>query len=66
MEAEVDPQLEAEAVQKTRLHEQCEADDHVTNNTSLEGDPIDYSRYNKVASLCLSGHHEYSRNHCEG
>ena len=66
MEAEDGPQLEVEAVQKTGLHEQCKADDHVTDNTGLEGDPVDYSRYNKVDGLCLSGHHEYSRNHCEG
>ena len=52
-----------EAVQKTGLHEQCEADGHVTDNTGLEGDPIDYSRYNKVDNLCLGGHHEYSWNH---
>ena len=31
------PQLEVEAVQKIGLHEQCEADDHVTDNTGLEG-----------------------------
>ena len=66
MDAEVDPQLEVEAVQKTRLHEQREVDDHVTDNTSLEGDPVDYSRYNKVVGLFLGGHHEYSGNHCEG
>ena len=53
-------------VQKTGLREQCKADDHVIDNTGLEGDPIDYSRYNKVVGLCLGGHHEYSRNHCEG
>ena len=66
MEAEANPQLEVEAVQKTGLHEQCEADDHVTDNTSLEGDLVDYSRYNKVAGLCLGGHHEYSGNHRVG
>ena len=62
---EADPQLEMEAVQKTGLHEQCAADDHVTDNTGLEGDLIDYSRYNKVVSLCLGGHHEYFENYCE-
>ena len=40
-------------------------DDHVIDNTDLEGDPVDYSRYDKVAGLCLGGHHEYSGNHCE-
>ena len=45
-------------VQKTGLHEQYEADGHVTDNTGLEGDPINYSRYNKVNGLCLGGHHE--------
>ena len=66
MEARADPQLRVEAVQKTRLHDQCEADNHVTDNTSLEGDPINYNRYNKVVGLCLGGHHEYSGNHREG
>ena len=66
MEAGVDTQLEVEKVQKTRLHEQCEEEDHVTDNTGLEGDPIDYSRYNKVFSLCLGSHHKYSGNHREG
>ena len=58
-----DPQL---VVQKTGLHEQCEADDHVTDNTYLECEPIYYSRYNEVVGLYLSGRHEYSRNHHEG
>ena len=39
VEAGVEPQLEVEAVQKTKSYEQCEADDHVTDNTSLECDP---------------------------
>ena len=65
MEAEAEPQLEVEAVKKIGLLEQCEADDHVTDNTDLECDPVDYSRYNKVASLCLGGHREYSKNHHE-
>ena len=39
---------------------------HVTNNTGLKGDPVYYSRYNKVVGLCLDGHHEYSKNHREG
>ena len=47
MEAEAEPQLEVEAVQKIGLLEQCQADDHVTDNTDLECDPVDYSRYNK-------------------
>ena len=55
-----------EAVQKTRLHELCEANDHVADNIGLEGDPVNYSRYNKVVGLSLGGHHEYSGNHCEG
>ena len=63
METKVDPQL---AVQKTGLHEQCEADDHVTDNTCLECDPIYYSRCNEVVGLCLGSHHEYSRNHYKG
>ena len=50
----------------TRLHEQCEVNGHVTDNTGLEGDPIYYKKYNKVASLCLGGHHENSENHREG
>ena len=66
MEAEAEPQLEVEAIQKTRSHEQCEANSHVTDNTDLEYDPIDYSRYNKVAGLCLVGHHEHSENHRKG
>ena len=66
MEKEVDPQLKVEAVQKTVLHEQCEANDHVTDNTCLECDPINYNRYNEVVGLCLEGHHEYSRNHRKG
>ena len=66
MEAEADPQLEVESVQKTRLHEKCKADGQVTDNTSLEGDPIGYNRYNKVVGLCLGDHHEYSENHREG
>ena len=41
-------------------------DNHVTDNTVLECDPVDYSRYNKVVGPCLGGHHEYSRNHHEG
>ena len=41
-------------------------DDHVTDNTCLECDSAYYIRYNEVAGLCLGGHHEYSRNHCEG
>ena len=53
-------------VQKTRPHEQCEADGHVTDNTGLECDPVDYSRYNKVVVLCIGCHHEHSRNHREG
>ena len=64
MEAGAEPQLEV--VQKTGSYEQCEADNHVTDNTSLECDSVDYSRYNKVTGLCLNGHHEYSRNHREG
>ena len=63
METEADPQL---AVQKIGLHEQCEADDHVTDNTCLECDSVYYNRYNEVAGLCLSGHHEYSGNYREG
>ena len=63
---EADPQLEVEALQKTGLHEQCEADDYVTYNTGFEGDLVDYNRYNKVVGLCLSDHHEYSGNHREG
>ena len=58
-----DPQV---AVQNIGLHEQCEADDHVTDNTCLECDPVYYSRYNEAASLCLGGHHEYSGNHHKG
>ena len=58
MEAEVDPQLEVEAVWKTGLHEQCEVDDLVIDNIGLEGDPIDYNMYNKVVGLCLGGHHK--------
>ena len=65
MEEEVDPQLEVEVVQKTMLHERCEADGHVTDNTGLEGDPVDFNRYNKVDGLCLGSHHEYSKNHRE-
>ena len=53
-------------VQKTRLHEQCEADDHVIDNTGLKGDPVYYNRYNKVAGLCLGGHHQNFGNHREG
>ena len=64
MEAEAEPQLKA--VQKTRPHEQCEADGHVTDNTSLECDPVDYSRYNKVIGPYLGGHHEHPGNHHEG
>ena len=41
-------------------------DDHVTDNTGLEGDLADYNRYNKVVSLCLDGNHKYSENHREG
>ena len=48
MEAEVDPQLEVVVVQKTGVHEQCVANDHVYDNIGLEGDSVDYSRYNKV------------------
>ena len=66
METEADPQLEVEKVQKTRLHQQCEANDHVIDNTCLECDPVYYSRYNEVAGLCLSSHHKYSMNHNEG
>ena len=66
MEEEADPQLEAEVIQKTGLHEQCKANGHVTDNTGLEGDSIYYKRYNKVTSLCLDGHHENSENHREG
>ena len=55
-----------EAVQKNGPHEQYKADGHVTNNTSLECNPVDYNRYNKVVGFCLGGHHEYSRNHHEG
>ena len=69
METGAEPQLEVdvevEAVQKTGLYEQCEADDHVTDNTGHACDPVDYNRYNKVVSLCLSGHHKHSRNHRE-
>ena len=63
MEAGAEPQLEVEAIQKTRPYEQCEANDHVTDNTGLECDRVNYSRYNKVASLCLDGHHEHFGNH---
>ena len=66
METEADPRLEVEAVHKTGLHEQCEADDHVTDNTCLKCDPIYYNRYNEVVGLCLGGYYEYSRNHWEG
>ena len=66
METEANPRLEVEAVQKTRLHEQCEANDHVIDNIGLEGHPIDYNRYNKVVSLYLRGHHKYFGNHREG
>ena len=43
MEAEAETQLkvEAEAVQKTGPHEQCEVDVHVTDNTDLDCDPVD-------------------------
>ena len=41
-------------------------DDHVIDNTGLECEPVDYSRYNEVVGLCLNGHHEYSENHHEG
>ena len=58
--------MELEVVQKTRLHEQCEADDHVIDNTGLKGDLVDYNMYNKVTGLYLGGHHEYSGNHREG
>ena len=61
---EAEPQVEA--VKKTRPHEQCVVDDHVTDNTGLEGDPLDYSRYNKVVVLCLGCHHEHSRYYHEG
>ena len=63
MEAEAEPQLEVEAVQKTGPHEYCEANDNVTDNTGLECDPVDYNRYNKVVGLCLGGHHKHSGNH---
>ena len=63
---EADTQLEVEAVQKTRLHDQCEADNHAIDNTCLECDPVYYSRYNEVTGLYLDGHHEYSENHHEG
>ena len=53
-------------VQKTGPHEECKADDHVTDNTGLECDPIDYSRYNKVTALCYGCHHEHSKNYNEG
>ena len=49
-----------------RPHKQCETDDHVTNNTNLKSDPINYNRYNKIVGLCLGGHHEHSENHHEG
>ena len=65
MEVEAKPHLEVEAVQKIGPHEQCEADNHVTDNTGLECDSVDYSRYNKVVGLCLDGHHKYSGNHYE-
>ena len=66
MEAGAASQLEVEAVQKTGPYGQCETDGHVTDNTGLEYDPIDYSRYNKVVDLCLGEHHKQFRNHCEG
>ena len=64
MEEEADPQLEA--VQKTRLHDQCKANDHVTDNIGLEGDLVYCNRYNKVAVLYFNGHHENFGNHREG
>ena len=66
MEIKADLELEVEAVQKTGLHEQCKANDHVIDNTCLICDPVYYSRYNEVSSLCLGGHHEHSRNHGKG
>ena len=51
--SEVEPQVEA--IKKIGPHEQCMVDDHVTDNTGLEGDPLDYSRYNKVVVLYLGG-----------
>ena len=62
METESDPQF---AVQKIGLHEQCKANDHVTNKTCLECDPAYYNRYNEVTGLSLSSHHEYFGNHRE-
>ena len=63
METETGPHL---AGQKTRRHEQCEADDHVTDNIYLECDPVYYNRYNEVAGLCHNSHHKHSGNHREG
>ena len=63
MKTEANPQV---AVQKTGLHEQCKADDHVIDNTCLKCDLVYYSRYNEVAGLCLGSHHEYFENHREG
>ena len=59
-----EPQVEE--VQKTGPHEQCVVDNHVTKNTGFECDPLDYSKYNKVAILCFGCHHEQSENHCKG
>ena len=58
--------METEAGKKTGRHEQCEADNHVTDNICLKCDLIYYSRYNEVVGLCLGGHHEYSGNHSKG
>ena len=62
--SEAEPQVEA--VQKIGPHEQCVVNGHVLDNTSLECDPLDYNRYNKVVVFCLSCHHEHFRSHCEG
>ena len=66
MEAGAASQLKVDAVQKTGSYEQCEADSHVTDNTDIEYDPVNYSRYNKVVGLYFGSHHEHSGNHHEG
>ena len=55
-----------EAIRKTEPHEQCMVDDHVTDNTCLECDPLDYSRYNKVVVFYLGCHHEHFKSHRKG
>ena len=62
--SKVEPQVEV--VQKTEPHEQCVVGGHITYNTDLECDPLDYNRDNKVIVLCLSCHHEHSGIHHEG